>query len=82
VSPTDLVTYVTLVHPFHSRHQLKEDSLADAETRKNRALACKTDYHAQSLAFALLACNSFGLQGPDLLLYLWLIADCPAQRTS
>ncbi len=49
-SPTDLVTDVTLVHPFNSRHQLKEDFFPDAETRKN--LAYKTDYRAQDLAFA------------------------------
>jgi hypothetical protein len=83
-SPTELVTNVTLVHPFKSHHQLKEDSLADAETRKKRAY--KTDYHAQDLAFASLACNSFCQQGSessDLLCYLrvWLIADRHAQRT-
>ena len=75
-SPTDLITYVTLVHPFTSRHQLKDDSLADAEARKYKA-----DYHAHGLAIAPLACNSFGQQGPDLLRYLWLIADRHAQRT-
>jgi hypothetical protein len=78
-SPTDLITDVTLVHPFTSRHQLKDDSLADAEARKNRAY--KADYHAHGFAFAPLACNSFGQQGPDLLRYLWLIADRHAQRT-
>jgi hypothetical protein len=31
-SPADLVIDVTLIHPFNSRHQLKEDALADAET--------------------------------------------------
>jgi hypothetical protein len=39
------------------------------------------DYHAHGFAFAPLACNSFGQQGPDILWYLWLIADCHAQRT-
>jgi hypothetical protein len=78
-SPNDLITDVTLVHPFNSRHQLKEDSLADAETRKNRAY--KTDYHAQGLAFAPFVCYSFGQQGPELPRYLWLITDCHAQRT-
>ena len=77
-SPTDLITDVTLVHPFDSHHQLKEDSLADAEARKNRMY--KAAYHAQGLAFAPLACNSFGQQGPDLLRYLWLVADRHAQR--
>ena len=77
-SPTDLITDVTLVHPFDSRHQLKKDSLADAEARKNRLY--KADYHAHGCAFAPLACNSFGQQGPDLLRYLWLVADRHAQR--
>jgi hypothetical protein len=67
-SPTDLITDVTLIHPCDSCHQLKEYSLADAEAKKNRA--CKADYHAHGLAFALLACNSFGQQGPDLPRYL------------
>jgi hypothetical protein len=71
-SLTDLDTDVTLVYPLNSHHQLKEDFLADAETRENRAY--KTDHHAQGLAFAPLPCNSFGQQGPDLLRYLWLIA--------
>ena len=77
-SPTDLITDVTLVHPFDTRHQLNEDSLADAEVKKNKAY--KADYHALGLAFAPLACNSFGQQGPDLLRYHWLIADRHAQR--
>jgi hypothetical protein len=33
------------------------------------------------LALAPLACDSFGQQGPDFLLYLWLIADRHTQRT-
>ena len=37
-------------------------------------------HHALGLAFAPLACNSFGQLGPDLLRYLWLIADRHAQR--
>jgi len=77
-SPTDLITDVTLVHPFDTRHQLNEDSLADAEVKKNKAY--KADYHALGLTFAPLACNSFGQQGPDLLWYHWLIADRHAQR--
>jgi hypothetical protein len=37
---------------------LKEDTLADAEARKIREY--KADFHARGLAFAPLACNSFG----------------------
>ncbi len=61
VSPNDLVTKFTLAHPFNSCHQLKKDSLADAEARINRSYV--TDYHAHGLVFARLACNSFGQQG-------------------
>jgi hypothetical protein len=47
-------------------------------------LACMPGAHCRGhpgqshddLAFAPLACNSFGQQGPCLLRYLWLIADC------
>jgi hypothetical protein len=53
VYPTDLITNVTLFNPFDSRHQLKEDSLADAEAQKNRAY--KADYHVHSSIFAQLA---------------------------
>ena len=77
-SPTELITDVTLVHPYDSRHRFKEDSLSDAEAKKNRLY--KEDYHVQGAAFAPLACNSFGQQGPDLLRYLWLVADRHAQR--
>ena len=66
------------MHPFDSRHRLKEDILADAEAKKNRLY--KEAYHGQGHAFAPLACNSFGQQGPDLLRYLWLVADRHAQR--
>ena len=59
-SPTDLITDVTLVHPFDSRHQLSEDTIADAEAKKNRLY--KASYHGQGYAFAPLASNSFGQQ--------------------
>jgi hypothetical protein len=66
---------------FDYRHQLKEDYLADAETRKNWAY--KTDYRAQGLAFAPLACidPAIPLVSKVLIFYLWLIADRHAQRT-
>jgi hypothetical protein len=60
---------------FHStlviNYQLKEDSLADAEARKNRDY--KADQHAHGLVFAPLACNSSARQGPNFLRYLWLV---------
>jgi hypothetical protein len=41
-----------VVHPspVDSRHQLKEDSLADAVAGENRAYKADSDYHAHGLA--------------------------------
>jgi hypothetical protein len=64
---------------INCRRILSRGFSRDAETRTKRAY--KTDYHARGLAFAPLACNSFGQQGPDILRYLWLIADRHTQRT-
>jgi hypothetical protein len=69
VSPTDLITDVTLAHPFDSRHELEKDYLADGEARSH--LLYQADYHAHNLAFAPFAhilvskVLIFGQQGPD-----------------
>jgi hypothetical protein len=44
--PTALIADVTLVHPFDSRHALKEDSLADAEAGNKRAHRADSHAHA------------------------------------
>ena len=51
VFPTDLITNVTLLHPFDTCHQLNKVSLTDEEAKKNKSY--KADYHVLGLAFAL-----------------------------
>ena len=68
-SHTQLTTDVTLTHPFSALHVFKPDSLGLAESLKNRSYL--SDYNAQGMAFAPLACNSFGQQAPELLRYQW-----------
>jgi len=77
-SQTQLITDVTLTHPFSALHVFKPDSLGQAESLKNRSYL--SDYNAQGMAFAPLACNSFGQQAPELLRYQWVVADRAAQR--
>ena len=77
-SQTQLITDVTLTHPFSASHVYKPDSLGLAESLKNRSY--RSDYNAQGMAFAPLACNSFGQQAPELLRYQWVVADRAAQR--
>jgi len=59
-SQTQLITDVTLTHPYSRAHVFNPDSLQDAESLKNRSYL--NDYNDQGMAFAPLACNSFGQQ--------------------
>ena len=77
-SQTQLITDVTLLHPFSALHIFKPDSLGHAESLKNRSY--RSAYNDQGMAFAPLACNSFGQQAPELLRYQWVVADRAAQR--
>jgi len=77
-SQTLLVTDVTLVHPFNAAHVFKPNSLSDAENHKNRSY--RSAYNDKGMAFAPLACNTFGQQAPELLRYQWIIAEKAAQR--
>ena len=77
-SQTQLITDVTLTHPYSRTHVFNPHSLQDAESLKNRSYL--EDYNNQGMAFAPLACNSFGQQGPELLRYQWIVADRGAQR--
>ena len=77
-SQTLLITDVTIVHNFSSQHIFKTDSLTEAERLKNDLY--QSDYNNLGMAFAPLACNSFGQQAPDLLRYQWVVADTAAQR--
>ena len=79
-SQTVLITDVTIVHNFSSQHIFKADSLSEAERLKNDLY--QSDYNNLGMAFAPLACNSFGQQAPDLLRYQWVVADKAAQRVT
>ena len=92
-SQTQLITDVTLTHPFSASHVFKPDSLGLAESLKNRSYL--SDYNAQGMAFAPLACNSFGQQAPELLhyhgwllivllnaMFLYQISPCPCLQSN
>jgi hypothetical protein len=59
---------LTLAHNFSSQHIFKADSLSEAKRLKNDLY--NSDYNHLGMAFAPLACNSFGQQDPDFLGYL------------
>ena len=77
-SQTQLITDVTLTHPYIRSHEYKPNYLWDAEALKNRLYF--SSYQAQGMAFAPLACNSFGQQAPEMLRYQWIVAGLSAQR--
>ena len=77
-SQTQLITDVTITHPYTRMHEFKPNSLRDAEALKNRLYF--SSYQTRGMAFAPLACNSFGQQAPEMLRYQWIVADRAAQR--
>ena len=72
------ITDVALTHPFSAIHEFKPNSLQDAENMKNSSYL--SDYNQLGMAFAPLACNSFGQQAPEMLRFQWVVADRAAQR--
>ena len=71
---TRLIMDVTLGHVYEtSGHSPKPNSLRDAENRKRTKY--EAGYRRQGYAFAPLACTSLGQCGPDLLCWLWILAD-------
>ena len=50
----------------------------NAEALKNRLYF--SSYQTRGMAFAPLACNSFGQQAPEMLRYQWIVADRAAKR--
>ena len=76
---TRLIMDVQLGHVFKTHiHELKTSSTKDMETRKRRQY---TDaYRAIGFAFAHLVANSWGVCGPDLLRFLWAVADHAARN--
>ena len=70
---------MTITHPCTRTHDFKPNSLRrDAEALKNRLYF--SSYQTRGMAFAPLACISFGQQAPELLRYQWIVADRAAQR--
>jgi hypothetical protein len=77
-SRTDLAMDFELGHTYTSLHRFKPNSLALMEQQKrNKYLSA---YHDQGLAFAPLVANSLGQLGPDLLRFLWCLADHAARN--
>jgi hypothetical protein len=74
-SQTALITFGS---HFSSQHNFKVDSLSEAERLENYLYQSGNNH--LSMAFAPLACNSFGRQAPDFLQYQWVVADKAAQR--
>ena len=71
-------TNVTITHQYTRTHAFKPDSLRDADALKNRLYF--SSYQTRGMAFAPMACNSFGQQAPEMLRYQWIVADRAAQR--
>jgi hypothetical protein len=74
---TKLVMDVTIGHAFDLTHRFKARTLQVMESSKRR----KYDIHylRQRLAFAPMVANTLGQCGPDLLQFLWTLADHHAQ---
>ena len=77
-SQAQLITDVMITHPYTRTHAFKPNSLRDVEALKNRLYF--SSYQTRGMAFAPLACNSFGQQAPEMLRYQWIVADRAAQR--
>ena len=73
-----LVLDFVLGHTYSGSHMLKRDTLDIMETMKCRHYT--ESYHAQGIAFAPLAANSFGQLGPEFLRFLWALADFSARN--
>ena len=78
-SHTRLVIDETLGHVFESEdHRPKLNNLRDKEHAKR--LKYVIDYRHQGLAFAPLACNTWGQLGNDFVRFLWILADKAAHN--
>ena len=72
-----LIMDFTLCHVFTGGHSFKADVISNAEKLKRRKY---TDlYQQRGFAFAPLVASSFGVCGPDLLRFLWAVADHAAR---
>ena len=74
---THLVMDVTIGHTYSLQHDFKANTLREMESGKCRKY--QRFYQRQRLAFAPMVTNSLGQCGPDLLQFLWNLADHYAQ---
>ena len=76
---TRLVMDVQLGHVFATHaHVLKPETLRSMELAKRRKYSAP--YRTRGFAFAPLVINSWGVLGPDLLRFLWAVADHAARN--
>ena len=75
---TRLIMDISLVHVYDCNHRFKSSNLRDTEQRKR----CKYAdfYQRQGFAFAPMICNTLGECGPDMLHFLWNLADRSARH--
>ena len=72
-----LIMEFALCHVFTGGHSFKADAISNAEKLKQQKY---TDLYQQlGFAFAPLVASSFGVCGPDLLRFLWAVADHAAR---
>mmetsp|Transcript_52383 Transcript_52383/g.109281 ORF Transcript_52383/g.109281 Transcript_52383/m.109281 type:complete len:515 (-) Transcript_52383:93-1637(-) len=72
-SNTRLIMDVTIGHTFDLAHHFKAKTLQTMEASKRRKYA--RHYMRQRMAFAPMVANTLGQCGPDLLQFLWTLAD-------
>ena len=68
---------VTIGHTFDQAHRFKTKTLQTMEASKRLKYA--EHYRRQRLAFAPMVANSLGQCGPDLLQFIWNLADHDAK---
>ena len=75
---TRLIMDVSLTHVYDCNHRFKASNIRDAEQRKRNKYA--DFYQRQGYAFAPMICNTLGECGPDMLHFLWNLADRSARH--
>ncbi len=76
---TRLVMDITIGHTCTAAHHFKPHSLQTMESTKRRKYSQR--YTRQGLAFAPTVANTLGQFGPDLIQFLWNLANRHAQLT-
>ena len=77
-SQTELITDVMITHAYTRTQPTSSPILRDAEALKNRLYF--TSYQTRGMAFAQVACNSYGQQATEMLRHHWIVADRAAQQ--